>query len=178
MRCTSQASLSVLWIGVQLDSFTPSRGFDKAIRYLHIYLFFVSTVDGGDWKAIKLSRKGSRISHLCFADDLLLFGVANERQTSIMEKVLHHFCTFSAVKDKHGKVSTSVFIKCSTEGDDSLLDLVWNSNFQGVLCILRDAPFVSEGLEKIHILFLVEKFRKKLSAWKRTTRTLLVQTSS
>ena len=33
-------------------------------------------VDAGNWTLIKLGRKGSPISHLCFANDFLLFGEA------------------------------------------------------------------------------------------------------
>jgi hypothetical protein len=41
----------------------------------HIIL---QAVEEGKWKGIKAGRNGPMISHLMFADDLLLFGEATE----------------------------------------------------------------------------------------------------
>lgn len=50
-----------------------------------------AAVDSKQWKAIKLSRSGPPISHLFFADDLILFGEARNSQAYVMENILKAF---------------------------------------------------------------------------------------
>ncbi|MCI39407.1 putative ribonuclease H protein, partial [Trifolium medium] len=53
------------------------------------------TVDTGEWKAIRAGRNGPVISHLMFADDLLLFGEATELQINCVNRILDAFCRMS-----------------------------------------------------------------------------------
>lgn len=48
-----------------------------------------------NWKALKLGRQGTRISHLMFADDLLLFREAMENQMECVMRTLNLFCNMS-----------------------------------------------------------------------------------
>lgn len=52
-------------------------------------------VEAGKWLGIQLSRQGPLVSHLYFADDLLLFRVAFDKQASGMKQTLQNFCSFS-----------------------------------------------------------------------------------
>lgn len=45
----------------------------------------------GRWKPIHLSRGGVGISHLFFADDLMLFGEASESQTWRLIECMNRF---------------------------------------------------------------------------------------
>ncbi|KAK3198861.1 hypothetical protein Dsin_022276 [Dipteronia sinensis] len=47
------------------------------------------------WKCIKVSRGGPSISHLFFADDLILFGDASLTQVGIMKECLDVLCSLS-----------------------------------------------------------------------------------
>lgn len=49
-------------------------------------------VHSKNWKSMKLGRKGSRISHLMFVDDLLLFGEAAKIQMECVINILNKFC--------------------------------------------------------------------------------------
>lgn len=47
---------------------------------------------------INLSRNGPKISHLFFADDVLLFTKANVTQATLVRKILDTFCEMSGLK--------------------------------------------------------------------------------
>lgn len=55
-------------------------------------------VANGMWKGILFSRMGPMLSHLCFVDDLLLFGVASDSQVWVMQGILRDFCETSCQK--------------------------------------------------------------------------------
>nr|KYP37748.1 hypothetical protein KK1_041038 [Cajanus cajan] len=55
-------------------------------------------VDINSWKPAHLSHGGPPLSHLMFADDLLLFGEATEDQARVMERTLEEFCRASGLK--------------------------------------------------------------------------------
>lgn len=78
----STKNMRVLWHGEALDSFQPERGVhqgDPLSPYLFVLclerLFHLISLaeDHSLWKSIQLVRGGPKISHLAFADDLLLF---------------------------------------------------------------------------------------------------------
>jgi hypothetical protein len=50
---------------------------------------------GGEWLGIRAGREGQLISHLMFADDLLLFGKATAEHMQYVTKVLDEFCILS-----------------------------------------------------------------------------------
>ncbi|QHO13640.1 Putative ribonuclease H protein [Arachis hypogaea] len=60
-------------------------------------------VDHSFWKPIKLNREGLELSHLCFADDLILFAKATMDQAEVINKVLEAFCSSSGQKVSNEK---------------------------------------------------------------------------
>ena len=61
-------------------------------RFLHI---IQSRVALGDWKPIKASQKGPGITHLFFADDLILFSTSASSQIAVVKKSLEKFSLWS-----------------------------------------------------------------------------------
>jgi hypothetical protein len=55
-------------------------------------------VADGSWSPMQITKDGTRISHLFFADDVLLFAKANESQARIVNEVLERFCAMSGLK--------------------------------------------------------------------------------
>ncbi|XP_057760108.1 uncharacterized protein LOC130980443 [Arachis stenosperma] len=55
-------------------------------------------VDKGLWKPVAVSRGGPRISHLMFANDLLLFCKAEKQQVQTVMVALENFCRASGMK--------------------------------------------------------------------------------
>lgn len=96
----TSATLLVLWNGEAPDCFQPSRGLCQGDPQSP-YLFFLcmeilgnmiqKSAAAGQWKGLKFTREGPMVSHTFFADDLILFGEATERQDGIMAGILEYF---------------------------------------------------------------------------------------
>ncbi|XP_072071612.1 uncharacterized protein [Arachis hypogaea] len=98
------SNLSILWNGNRLDSFQPRRGLrqgDPISPYLFVLCmerlacFISKQVDEGIWDGVAVSRGGPRVSHLMFADDLLLFCKAKKSQVQNVVHTLELFCKAS-----------------------------------------------------------------------------------
>lgn len=107
MTCVESSHLSILWEWDQTEFFKPGRGIRQGdpvspylfvlcmVRLSHIIYKAVQEVR---WKGIKTSRNGPTISHLFFANDMVLFTEANESQVDTVLECLNWFCTGSCQK--------------------------------------------------------------------------------
>ncbi|XP_031124379.1 uncharacterized protein LOC116027093 [Ipomoea triloba] len=80
--------------GEQLRQFVPQRGIRQGdamspaifVRYLEKLSKMISLqVSSGGWKGIRLDSDGLVLSHLCFADDMLLFSEASIDQVEVIQ---------------------------------------------------------------------------------------------
>lgn len=103
-HCISSASISVNWNGDHTSSFNSSRGLRQGDS-ISPYLFILAIerlshkindlVNEGIWRPLKYGRgDGPKISHVCFADDLILVAEANLDQVGLIRHVLDEFCNF------------------------------------------------------------------------------------
>ena len=107
MFCVSSSSFSILWNGVKLPPFALARGLRQGDP-LSPYLFILcmeglsaliqNKVETGLWKPVKVSREGPKISHLLFADDVLLFSKATVSNVRLLCDTLDMFCKVSGLK--------------------------------------------------------------------------------
>uniref|UniRef100_A0A151UFK2 Ribonuclease H protein At1g65750 family n=1 Tax=Cajanus cajan TaxID=3821 RepID=A0A151UFK2_CAJCA len=97
------------WITSNLvrNEFSPSHGIrqgDPISPYLFVlcmerlFQLITSTVESQQWRPIKLSRDGPLLSHLAFADDLILFAEATSDQVEVIQSCLDQLCGSSGQK--------------------------------------------------------------------------------
>lgn len=189
MFCAQDTRLAVMWNGQRLPEFAPGRGLrqgDPLSPYLFVLCMetlshrITKAVKAKNWQAVKVSKKGPTISHLFFADDLLLFGEATMKQAQIMEQILTEFCSESGEKINLRK-SKLWFSKNTT------LARSISSNFG--IPITKDlgsylgVPLIHGRILRKQYAYLETNVRSKLSGWKmkmlsRSARLLLIQTST
>ena len=104
MSCVSTSSISVLVNGGGLDYFQPSRGIrqgDPLSPYLFILCMEVLVAlitkkcQAKLWEPIKATLGGIAFSHLFFADDLVLFAKADQKNCIAIKDAIETFCVLS-----------------------------------------------------------------------------------
>lgn len=125
-------------------------------------------VEDNSWQPIQLSRGGPNISHLTFADDLLLFGEANTDQAHLIQQTLLNFCLSSGQKVSQEK--TKIYFSknvprphrvdiCNVLGYHSTEDL---GKYLGV-------PIFHKRVGISTFKFVIDKVKQRLSNWKART---------
>jgi hypothetical protein len=103
----SSSTNNILWNGSKTEAFTPTRGLRQGDP-LSPYLFVLcmerlgamisKCVSDGIWEPMQISKDGTKLSHLFFADDVLLLTKANVTQARVIKEVLDNFCSLSGLK--------------------------------------------------------------------------------
>ncbi|KAG7599606.1 Endonuclease/exonuclease/phosphatase superfamily [Arabidopsis suecica] len=174
MQCVKGPSMNVLWNGEKTETFKPSRGLRQGDP-LSPYLFVLClerlchlielAVDSKEWKAISLSCGGPKLSHICFADDLILFAEASVTQIRVIRKVLEKFCKASGQKVSLEK--SKIFFSNNVHRD--LAKLI--SDESGIkstkdLGKYLGMPVLQKRINKDTYGELLEKVNSRLSGWK------------
>ena len=100
-------SLNVLWNGIPTKAFHPTQGNSSgrpaiALCLCSIHGATIAPLEKesrlGHWKPVQVSRGGPKISHLMFADDVVLFVEGTLEQAQIIRGCLNRFCAASGQK--------------------------------------------------------------------------------
>ena len=132
-HCISTPSYKIMWNGDKTESFYRSRGIRQGDP-LSPYLFIIcmerlSHIIADYWKPMHAGRYGPPISHLLFADDLLLFAEASIEQAHCVLHCIDMFCQSSG--QKINKQKTQVYF--SKNVDNQLReDIIQHTGFNQV----------------------------------------------
>ncbi|XP_031124258.1 uncharacterized protein LOC116026974 [Ipomoea triloba] len=122
MHCIRTPCMSIIWNGERLQSFRPQRGIRQGdamcpaifVRCMDKLSQMIShKVSFGDWKGVRMDSNGPIISHLCFADDMVLFTEATVDQVEHIRLCLEQFCAASGQKISYDK--SQVFFSRNTD---------------------------------------------------------------
>lgn len=113
------------------------------------------------WGFIRLSRSGPEISHLFFADDLVIFCKAQMEQARLLDSILKQFCASSGHRISGRK--SNIFFSKSTEGDvrNQISQMFGFQEVQNLGTYLG-VPLLHERITSSTLSFIVEKVRRKL----------------
>ncbi|KAK3192936.1 hypothetical protein Dsin_024246 [Dipteronia sinensis] len=125
----------------------------------------------GTWKSVRIFRDGPKVSHIFFADNLILFGQATTSQAEIMENYLDTFCKISGQQISFTKSR----VLCSSnmkERDTIRIAQVCGSPLTDNLGKYLGVPLIHRRVSNQTYSDLVEKTQKRLAAWKSDTLSL------
>lgn len=162
-HCISSASMEINWNGNVTDPFNSSRGLRQGDP-ISPYLFVIclerlghlikDAVHNGNWIPFSFGRGSStKISHMCFADNLILVTEASLGQVECIMNILRIFWDCAGQKINLDK--SQVFFSQNVSNDQAEI----LSHYLGALMI-------HQRLSKNYFSFLLDKMRKKLNGWK------------
>lgn len=173
MYIISSAQLSVIWDGISSQPFRPQRGIrqgDPLAPYL--FLLCMEVLSGhinravmeNKWIPFRTSRAGPKISHLFFADDLLLFGIGNDAQAATIEHILNHFCKISgqtiSMKKSEAFISRNI-----AENFHSTAISRLGINITSDLGTYLGMPLINGRSSRKEYGYIVDKVRDRLAMW-------------
>ncbi|XP_074314591.1 uncharacterized protein LOC141649815 [Silene latifolia] len=174
MHCISSSSTQVALNGTLLPSFLPSRGIrqgDPLSPYLFILCMeALSTLihqsrDDFDWSPFPLGKGGASFSHLLFADDILLFGRASEKNLCAVQDTLHTFCSSSGQKINFSK-SKLLFSKHTSPAHINMFETALGIKATSNLSTYLGFPLKGTKPKKVDLRHIVDAIQSKLSSWK------------
>ena len=191
LSCVTTVSTSIVFNGEALDPILPSRGIRQGDP-LSPYLFILCIDFLGQlieekcsanlWKLIKVSQSGPSVSHLMFADDLVLFAKADNINCCVIRDVLDEFCKMSGQTVSESK--SRVFFSPNVDMDDreAFCDIL---GFSSTPCLGKylGIPIRQPGRSSCEYNFILDRVKQKLAGWKANLlslvgRAVLIQASS
>ncbi|KAK5811200.1 hypothetical protein PVK06_026524 [Gossypium arboreum] len=173
MNAILSSSMQVLWNGAPTQKFSLARSIRQCCP-LSPYLFvlcmewlghrFHAGISLGEWSPIWLSHSGQNLSHLFFADDLVIFSRADLTHIGILENCLRIFCELSGHKVNIRKTniffSTSVneFLRSEINGILRFQEVNDLGHYLGV-------SLFHKRVTNSILNFLIERVRNQLSSW-------------
>lgn len=175
MHGVTSVETNVKWNGARADYFHPQQGIsqgDPISPYLFVLCMdklshlIMHAVETGEWCTLKAGRNGSLVSQLMFADDLLLFGEASEKQLNCVMRTLNFFCSMSGQEVSQEK--TSIFFSRNvTRGMRERLTQISGfrkTNGLGKVswCVLLNG----RALKRENFQYLIDQISSKQMTWK------------
>ncbi|BFG41163.1 hypothetical protein CerSpe_274360 [Prunus speciosa] len=123
------------------------------------------------WKPVQICQSGPFISHLFFADDLILFGKASVNQAIVMKNCLDGFCRLSGQKVSFEKSMIYVSPNTSSELAHSIATIC-GSPLTTCLGKYLGVPLIHTRVTKATYQEIIDKVQRRLSSWKSHTLSM------
>ncbi|XP_058759648.1 uncharacterized protein LOC131632954 [Vicia villosa] len=117
------------------------------------------------WKPFQVGTNGVGITHLMFADDLLIFGEASEQQVMCVKNTLDVFCEMSGQEISEEKSSILFSDNVSKRLRTSLRNLSGFKETSGFGKYLG-VPLTRKALKKNDFSYVMDQIYSKLTSWK------------
>lgn len=163
-------------IEIRFKASHPQEEFVKVAPSPHIRLCFIwascltslqiDQVEADYWRHQRACRDEPQISHLLFADDLLLFGEASLEQAQCIMHCLNQFCSSSDQKINNQK--TLNFFSKHTERDlgDEIFQHAGFVETPGIRRYMG-VHMLNGRTTRNHYCHIIDKIQRRLSGWKK-----------
>ncbi|XP_061342523.1 uncharacterized protein LOC133288720 [Gastrolobium bilobum] len=180
VNCISSSTIKLLWNGDLIEGFNPQRGIrqgDPVSPYLFVLCverlahFIQLAVDTKAWKPIMINKYAPPLSHLFFADDIILCAEASMDQAFVINQVLKLFSVASGQKVSEAKsrvfFSKNVGFNRAKEISECLGVGITNDlgKYLGVNLNHR-------RVSKNSLNYVVERVHNRLSSWSQASLSL------
>lgn len=190
MSCITTSEIAIMANGTQTPFFSPRRGIRQG-DLLSLYLFILCmkrlsrkikrSVLSKDWSPIKISKYEPPISHLFFADDIILTVKANQKNCDAIAKILKSFGALSGQQVNKAK-SKILFSRNSPK--DIKKHISENLGIKSSTDIGKylGFPIINKRSSAKDFQFIIDNLQSKLAGWKKqflniTGRTTLAKAS-
>ena len=174
MQCVSTVSFSVLINGGKSKCFQPSRGLrqgDPLSPYLFILCqeVFLRLIDkeiaAGVISGVSMNRNGPAFMNVMYADDIMLFTKASNREVQALDACLEKYYQWSGRLVNREK-SGLIFSKLVTRERKKAIKLELNMKSVHQNAIYLGAPLFTSRNRSKDFKFLQERLESKLKGWR------------
>ncbi|CAL2276143.1 unnamed protein product [Prunus armeniaca] len=123
------------------------------------------------WKSVQICQGGPHISHLFFADDLILFGEATTDQAWLMKQCLDDLCQLSGQRVSFEKSMICVSSNTGFELANSIA-AISGSPLTASLGKYLGVPLIHTRVTKQTYQEVIAKVQKRLASWKSHTLSM------
>lgn len=183
LHCITTTTLQILINGRTTDPLIPSRGIrqgDPISPYICIlcmeYLSCLinEVVFRAKWTPIRLTKDSPPISHLFFADDIILFAEATLPTIQSINDILNYFCKISGQKINNEK-SKILFSPNTSKSDITKISAYMNLKPTDNLGTYLGIPLSFNRKNSALCTKLIDSFNRRIQSWQHMFLNLVGQ---
>ena len=174
MHCVTSSTFSILRNGNKMPPFKPTHGLKQGDP-LSPYLFILcmeklsiainNVVLQVNWEPIHITNPGPKLSHLLFADDVLLFSKAKNSQLRFISDLFDRFSHASRLKINLSKFR-AFYSSGVPQAKINKLTSISGIRSTVSLDMYLGFPILKGRAKRTDFYFIIEKMQTRLESWK------------